>query len=233
MEMNRTRATALAAAALAAAGSAGIAGVMTASSKDKSKQTQSSAQGYRYGMQGRPGDGRGPQGGPGRGGRHGERLSSSQLSAIAKKLGVTGAQLKAAITAAHQANKPKNGEKPDDHRGPGKGDIAEELATALGVSEDDVEKMLEANRPDRSEGRPKPGERPDSSALVSALAKGLGKDEATVKAALDKVFAAKQADRTDHRDAEFAAIAKKLGLEAADVKAAFEAVLPKRVAPSP
>jgi hypothetical protein len=106
--------------------------------------------------------------------------------------------------------------------------LAAELAEALGVEASKVQSILEANRPERSDSS---RGRPDPSALVSALAKGLSKSEADVRAALDKVRQAHQAEHEAREDAFYAAIAKALGKSAADVEAAFEAARPARPTP--
>ena len=64
--------------------------------------------------------------------------------------------------------------------------------------------------------------------MITALATGLNLDEATVKAAFDKLDAAHKADHAADHDAEYAAIAKTLGVDADAVKAAFEAARPAK-----
>jgi hypothetical protein len=173
-----------------------------------------------------------PNGAPGHG--HGADrggLPSDALASIAKTLGVTTDQLQSALDAARPTDKPD--------RGPA--DLASELADALNVDASKVRSILEANRPappdgdrgPRGEGRgpggPPPGGRPgfDDSALVSALAKGLNVDEATVKAALGKIAASHEADHTARETAFYAAIAKSLGVDASTVQKAFEAACPR------
>jgi hypothetical protein len=176
-----------------------------------------------------------PTGDPGHG-RGADRggLPSDALASIAKTLGVTTDQLQSALDAARPADKPDKGP----------GDLASELAGALGVDASKVQSILEANRPAppagaNGEGRrpgpgpgpggPPPASRPgfDNGALVSALAKGLSIDEATVKAALDKIAAAHEADHAARETALYAAVAKSLGLDASAVQKAFEAACPK------
>ncbi len=76
-----------------------------------------------------------PRGGPGHG---------PDLAALATKLGVTQAQLKAAFDATRPTGTPPTGK-------PGKGDkgagFAADIAKALGVSADKVQPILDANRP--------------------------------------------------------------------------------------
>lgn len=158
--------------------------------------------------------------------RGGGRLSSAQVAAIATKLGVTTAQLQAAL----DANKPT---RPANDGG---ATMATELATALGVDAAQVKTILDANRPAKGArpsgpppagtARPAPGTRPDQTKLIAALASGLNLDTATVKAALAKVDAAHKAAHDAAEAARLDAIAKQLGLSAADVKAAFDAVRP-------
>jgi len=162
--------------------------------------------------------------GPG-GKRGGGPMSSAGLAAIAKTLGVTSAQLKAALDASRPA-KP-TGTKPA--RGAG---MATELAAALGADVAKVKAILDANRParptaaaKRSGARPP---RPDHSKLIAALATGLNIDQATVKAAFDKIDAAHKSEHATREAATYAAVAKELGLTTAAVKAAFEANRPAK-----
>ncbi len=162
-----------------------------------------------------------PAGLPGRGGP-----TAAQLETIASKLGVT----RAGLTAAIEANRPArpSGERRGD-RGAG---LAAELATALGVEASKVQAILDANRPSRpaagsQAARPA---KPDHTKLIAALASGLNIEQATVKAAFDKLESSRRADHQARHDAQYAAIAKTLGLEADAVKAAFEAVRPARPA---
>lgn len=161
------------------------------------------------------------RGGPG--GGHGR----FDLSAVATKLGVSEEKLQSAVDAA----------RPDDARRDRGADRAADLAKALGVETAKVQSILDANRPSTGSGDRGPrgggpggpgGPGADDTALVSALAKGLGKSEADVKAALTKLQAAHQADREQGMSDLYAAVAKALGKDAADVKAAFEAARPTR-----
>jgi DNA-binding MarR family transcriptional regulator len=149
-----------------------------------------------------------PRGGP----------STAQLEAIAAKLGVTTAQLKAAM----DANRPERPSGAKRDRGAG---MAADLAKALGVDASKISAILEANRPARPAEGTRPA-KPDQSRLVTALASGLGIDEATVKSALTKLAAAHKADHGARHTAMATAIAASLDLEASDVKAAFEAARP-------
>ncbi len=151
------------------------------------------------------------RGGPG---GHGPRKFGPQLGALAQRLGVTRAQLRAAFEAVGAAGRP------------GKGSLAADLASALGVEPSAVEQILEANRPDGPRERPAPGTAPDHGDLIAALAAGLDIDEAKVRAAVEKLEAAHRADHADHHAELAAALAKRLGLKADDVAAALEATRP-------
>jgi protein-disulfide isomerase-like protein with CxxC motif len=171
------------------------------------------------------------------GAKRGGPMSTASIAAIAKTLGITSAQLKAAI----DATKPAAGTKPD------RSGMAAELATALGVDTAAVQTILDANRPARpaagtkpaagskppAGSRPERGARPDNSKLISALATGLKLDEATVKAAFTKLDAAHKADHSARETAMYAAIATQLGLGTDAVKAAFEANRPAKQGPPP
>jgi hypothetical protein len=152
---------------------------------------------------------------------HGRGGPRADLAAVASKLGVTEAKLEDALQAARSAATPRDRE---NH--------AAELAKALGVETSKVQEILDANRPQRGQGGPRGAGR-DDAALVSALAKGLSKSEADVRAALEKVRQAHEADHEARETALYAAIAKALGKDAADVKAAFEAARPARTVPTP
>jgi hypothetical protein len=96
------------------------------------------------------------------------------------------------------------GQRGPDQSGLGRGfrrdQLAQELASKLGVSQDQVASALnevwEENRPF---GEPNPGQPPDpaerDAALAKALAPKLGIDEAKVKSALDEIRAERQAER--------------------------------------
>lgn len=215
---------------IAATAAAGAGGAVIAAAAQKSQPTgksQSSSRihhgfGHRHGF--------GPQGRDGR-----RMLAGDRLDQIATKIGVNPDQLKAALDAA-RPNRPTK----DDKRGAREQGLAEALATELGVGSDAVLKILQDNRPQRpTAGRGSRGNRghhrgrPDMSRLVTALAKGLGKDETTVKAALVKMREKRQEDRTERRDQFFGKIATELGVDAAKVKTAFESVLGRPPAPVP
>jgi hypothetical protein len=165
------------------------------------------------------------------GGKRGGPMSTASIAAIAKTLGITSAQLKAAM----DATKPAAGTKPD------RSGMAAELATALGVDTSAVQTILDANRPAKpaagtkptAGSRPKRGAKPDNSKLITALATGLKLDEATVKAAFTKLDAAHKADHSARESAMYAAIAKQLGLSTDAVQAAFEANRPAKQGPPP
>jgi hypothetical protein len=145
-------------------------------------------------------------------------MSATTLAAIAKTLGITSAELKAAM----DANKPAAGTKPA--KGAKGASLAKDLAAALGVKKSAVQTILDSGRPAEPAAgtKPTPGTKLDDAKLAAALATGLKLDEATVTAALAKLHAAHEADH----DAMFTAIAKTLGLDAAKVQAAFEANRP-------
>lgn len=154
--------------------------------------------------------------------------SGSQLSAIAERLGVTSAQLRAAMKASKPA-RPAAGAPAGRDDG-----MATALATALGADVAKVRQILDANRPAkpasarRSAGTRPP--KPDSTKLVAALASGLGVDTATVKAALAKIEAARKADHAAREAAMYAAVAAQLNLSADAVRTAFEANRPAKPA---
>ena len=214
--MNRQKATALVAAAAATFSAAGIASAVntaTTPSGGDAAQTQDQGQGQR-----------GPSGGKGRGGHRPHRpLTDDQLSQIGAKLGITSDALKAAMEKSRpqppaQGNR---GQGPRGGRGPD--GLAQALATELGVEKAAVLTILEANRPERP--------KPELSKVVTALATGLDKDEATVKAAFDKIIAAHEAAKGQGPRGGrgpgkmFDALATELKLDAATVKSAFESVL--------
>jgi hypothetical protein len=158
--------------------------------------------------------------------RGGGPMSTAQLAAIAKTLGVTSAQLKAALDASKPA-KPTSAKRKDG--------MAAALATALNVDVAKVAAILDANRPARPAAGTKPAKgtrpaKPDDAKLVTALATGLSIDEATVQAAFDTIEADHQADHTARETAMYAAVAKELGLSADAVQAAFEANRPAKPA---
>jgi protein-disulfide isomerase-like protein with CxxC motif len=159
--------------------------------------------------------------------RGGGPMSSATLAKIAAQLGVSTTQLKAAMTATKPA-KPAAG---TDRRAA----MATELAGALGADVAKIQTILDANRPAKPAGAkpagpPPAGARPSNTKLIAALASGLGIDEATVKAALDKIETAHKAEHTAREAAMYAALAKELGLSADAVQAAFEANRPAKPA---
>lgn len=172
-------------------------------------------------------DGRSGPGPAHSGPRPGGSMPAAQLNAIAQTLGVTSAQLKAALESTRPA-KPNGDERPD--RGAG---LAGELATALGVDVARVKTILDANRPAKpSAGAHKKGKpgKPNDAKLVAALASGLNIDRATVQAAFDKLETAHRSEHEAREAAMYAAIAAKLGVSADAVKAALEANRPARPA---
>jgi hypothetical protein len=147
-------------------------------------------------------------GGPRGRGPHGPGAHHRQeLRALARELGVTRAQLRAALDAVGAGDRPEQG------------DLAADLAKALGVEESDVQDILDANRPGGPRGPGGPGHGPGD--LVEALASGLNIDEAKVEDALESLH-------EQRVDAFAAALAKELGLEADKVADALESLRPPR-----
>lgn len=229
----RARKTAAVVTSVVLVGGGGVAAAAAASGDATKRSKQQVPYGAGYGSDpGAPGHGPDGDRGPGRGG-----LPADALASIAKTLDVTTDKLQSALDAARPTDQPKG------HRA----DIGNQLASALGVDAAKVQTILETNRPQRpadanSYGPPQgdgapggpPGDhadggRPgfDDSALVAALAKGLSIDEATVKAAFDKIAAAHEADHGARETAFYAAVAQSLGLDAAAVQKAFEAARPQ------
>jgi hypothetical protein len=160
------------------------------------------------------------------GNHHKRGMSAAQLEALADKLGVSVDKLRTALAAA-RPDRPAAGARPR------RGNLAADLATALGVETAKVQAILDANRPERPAQRPARGTRPakpDHSKLIAALATGLGIDEATVKAAFDKLEAAHKAEHDARHAAFAAALAKQLGLPTEQVQAALEATRPAKPA---
>ncbi len=184
-------------------------------------------------------------GGPGRGG------FGANTTALAKKLGVSVADLQAAMKAVRDSDT-----KPD--RATELASEAKTIADALGVESATVTTALEASRPAKAAqptgttpssttppkdapsgttpgkgaggpgghrgGGPRGGA--DDTALIAALVKATGKDEAAVKAALTKADAVRDAARKAHQ-AEFAKrLAAQLKLDEAKVAAAIETSRP-------
>ena len=167
---------------------------------------------------------------PARSGQPGGPMSSASLAKIASTLGVTTAQLKAAMAA----NRTNPSARPADGARRGDG-MATELAAALGVEAAEVQAILTANRPAKpaagtAAARPPRGARPSNTKLIAALASGLNLDTAKVKAAFAKIEAARKAEHAARHAAMYAAIASDLGVGADAVKAAFEANRPAKPA---
>ncbi|MDP1849328.1 MAG: hypothetical protein Q8K79_16170 [Solirubrobacteraceae bacterium] len=162
---------------------------------------------------------RSAQGGP---------MNSASLAKIASTLGVTAAQLRAALEANRPA-KPARAARGADG-------MASELAAALGVDVADVQEILAANRPAKpargTQGarRAARGAKPSNTKLIAALASGLNLDAATVRAAFTKIEADHRAAHAAREAATYAAVAQQLGLETAAVKAAFAASRPAKPA---
>ncbi len=149
--------------------------------------------------------------------KRGGAMSAATLAKIADALGVSSADLQAAVDAGKSAKQEQRGD-----RGAAR---STELAEALGVDAAKVKTIIEANRPQKgtSTERPARGAKPDQTKLAAALASGLDLDAATVKAALTKLDTARKAKGDSRHDAMYSAVAKQLGLSTTDVKAAFEA----------
>lgn len=122
------------------------------------------------------------------------------LSAAAKELGVTEAQLRSALEDL----------RPDPAKLDHHDDLAASLATSLGVDAAAVTKALDAQRPTG----PGPGPGGPRGARFDALAKELGLSAAKVKAAFQAVRPERLAQRgsQDGRDAFLTALAKELGV---------------------
>lgn len=159
------------------------------------------------------------------GGKHrGGPIPTSALTAIAETLGVSTADLKAALEANKSA-------KPSGESRPGPEQLAADIATALGVDAAQVTPILEANKPAKPQGRPGrggPPAEPDHSALITALADGLGIEQATVQAAFDKLESDREAEHEARHQAMYEALATALGKTADEVQAAFEANRPTK-----
>ena len=149
------------------------------------------------------------RGAGGRGG-HGGPGMHADLAAVATDLGVTEAQLGSAVQAARP--------QPPAQRG---ADIAAAIAKELGVSQADVQVVLDANRPGHGPGH-------DDSALVDALVAKLSVTKAKAQAAVGAAEKAEQAEHQAREAAMYAAVAKALGKDAAAVQKAFEAHRPAR-----
>lgn len=201
--MFRTRKLATVIAATALVGGAGFTVAEAAKSGD----------GSRSGQQQRAGKHRG---GP---------IPSSALARIAETLGVSTADLRSAL----EANKPA---KPSGDQRPGPQQLAADIAEALGVDVAQVTPILEANKPPRPQGRPGPGgapcPKPDHTALIAALAEGLGIEQSTVQAAFDKLESDREGEHEARRQAMYEAVATALGKTADEVEAAFEANRPAK-----
>lgn len=159
-------------------------------------------------------------------------LPASALAKIADALGVSTAELRAAMQAT-RPGKPASGQRPE--RGARAAELAAALAQALGAETDAVREILEAHRPagPAADRRPARGARPtapDLDELVAALATGLDVSEAKVRAALDELHDAHRAEREQRHTAMYAALAQELGLRTEQVRAAFEANRPQRPA---
>ena len=150
-----------------------------------------------------------PAGG-GHGGHGGGRHVDT--AALAKALGVTEANLQAALAKVQPTKA--------DHTAHEAAETAA-IAKALGQSAADVQAVLDANRPDRSAGKGN-GAKHDDSALAKALAAKFGVTQTQAQAALD----AAHPDKGERGTELATALAKELGLDATKVKAALDAQHP-------
>jgi hypothetical protein len=160
----------------------------------------------------RPAGGPGGRGDGGPGGRH------VDTAALAKSLGVTEAELQAALDKV----RPAKGDRDDKQT-----ERTAAIAKALGRSTADVQAVLDANRPAPPAAGSTPQQRPakpDESALAKALAAKFGISQDKAQAALD----AAHGDKGDRGDQLAAALAEELGLDAAKVTSALEAQRPDR-----
>ena len=159
------------------------------------------------------------------GGKHrGGPIPTAAVTAIAETLGVSAADLKAALEA-HRPQRPSGGQRPGPRR------LAADIAEALGVDTAQVTPILEAYRPSKPQGRPGrgvPPARPDHTALIAALADGLDIDQSTVQAAFDKLESDREAEHETRHQALYAAVAEALGKTTAEVQAAFEENRPEQ-----
>jgi hypothetical protein len=156
-----------------------------------------------------------PAGGRGHGGPGGPGGGHVDTTALATSLGVTEAELQAALDKV----RPANGDRDDQRTA-----RTAAIAKALGQSTADVQAVLDANRPDPPAAgsmtqRPA---KPDESALAKALAAKFGISQDKAQAALD----AAHGDKGDRGDELAAALAKEFGLDATKVKSALEAQRP-------
>jgi hypothetical protein len=160
---------------------------------------------------------------------------------LAKALGVTQAQLDAALAKLRPARRAGPGDPAQAlasklgidaakvrvafdalrARGPQAGDPLASLAKALGVDEAELRAAMQAVGP---RGGPGPHPHPDDTAFAGDLAKALGLDASKVKAALAKLRTQAEADHKAKEDKLASALAAKLGLDATKVKDALAAV---------
>ncbi len=163
------------------------------------------AGGYGYGY--------GP--GPGRPGRRGPERD---LSAIASKLGVSPAKLRAALEKLRGGRKQEFNAARDKFTG--------ELATALGISQDKVQAALDKRMGEHKVKRD--GRRGDMrDAFADQLATKLGVDKAKVRAALDEVHKDRQGPP------DLSALATKLGVTEAKLRDALQSLRPRMGRPGP
>jgi Clp amino terminal domain, pathogenicity island component len=160
---------------------------------------------------------------------------------LAQALGVTQAQLDAALTKLRPARRADPGEPAQAlasklgidaakvraafdalrAKGPQAGDPLASLAKALGVDEAKLRAAMQAAGP---RGGPGPHPHPDDTAFAGDLAKALGLDASKVEAALAKLRTRAEADHKAKEDKLASALAAKLGLDANKVKDALAAV---------
>lgn len=148
--------------------------------------------------------------GPGRPGRRGPERD---LSAIASKLGVSPAKLRAALEKLRGTQKQDFSAARDKFTG--------ELATALGISQDKVQAALDKRMGEHKVKRD--GRRGDMrDAFATQLATKLGVDAAKVRSALDDL-------RKAGGPPSLSALAGKLGVTEAKLQAALHSLRPRQI----
>jgi hypothetical protein len=151
-----------------------------------------------------------------------DKGSDGRAAEIAAALGVDTAKVQS-ILDANRPTPPKDGDRPAAPK------AGEQPPAPKNGEQPPAPKNGE--RP-KGPGRGGPGgpggPRPDDTKLISALATGLGIDEAKVKSALADIAAAHEKEHAAKDAERYAAIAKTLGLDAKDVQAAYEAARPAK-----
>ena len=154
--------------------------------------------------------------GPGAG-RPGRRGPERDLSAIAAKLGVSPAKLRATLEKLRGDRKRELTAARDR--------FTRELATALGISQDKVQAALDKRMGERKVGRD--GRRGDMrDAFANQLATTLGVDPAKVRSALDDLHKA-------GGPPDLSALTGKLGVTEAKLRDALQSLRPRMGRPGP